>query len=244
MKHLLPLIFLLLFLVHPFLSGQTPPTALEIVAPETLVIGRVGQPYQYTIKTTGGTTPFVWTTEGTLPPGLTLQNPTTRTTEGELIGTPTTASEYTFTVTVTDANQQSVSKLLKVKIQHIYGPYAVPEAVTICQMDLTQTPPAPAIDEVLRVPRCFVVPTAVSDSMTKFMVSQTNGLDTDGNVVYKYASWWDYVIKFFLNKLVLPTLEEFPPPELATAKANAEAAAAAVDATKITILQVDPSVVK
>ena len=62
-------------------------------------------------------------------------------------------------------------------------------------------------------------------------------MDANGNVVYKYANWWDYIVKFFINDLVNPVLDQFPPPEVAAAKAQAAAAAAAVDAAKAALLQ-------
>jgi hypothetical protein len=72
--------------------------------------------------------------------------------------------------------------------------------------------------------------------MTKFLLTQTAGLGPDGNVAYKYASWWDYVVKFFINQMVMPALDQFPPADLVAAKANAAAAANAVDALKAAIL--------
>lgn len=58
-----------------------------------------GQPYNQTVATSGGTSPYTFTTSnGTLPAGITLNSVT-----GVLSGTPTTASSSTFTLTVTDA---------------------------------------------------------------------------------------------------------------------------------------------
>ena len=69
------------------------------VNPATLPPGVIGTPYSQTITAVGGTPPYTFTvTSGTLPPGLTL-NPTT----GILSGTPTTAGQFNFTITATDA---------------------------------------------------------------------------------------------------------------------------------------------
>jgi hypothetical protein len=70
--------------------------------PPLLPTGVLNSPYQTTIiSPTGGTGPYVFTTTGTLPPGLTL-NPAT----GALSGIPTLAGTYAFTVTATDSLQQ------------------------------------------------------------------------------------------------------------------------------------------
>ncbi|HLJ47001.1 MAG TPA: putative Ig domain-containing protein [Bryobacteraceae bacterium] len=67
----------------------------------TLPSGIVGTPYPLTgLTATGGTPPFSWVvTSGLLPPGLSLS------TSGTVSGTPTTAGNFTFGVTVTDSRQ-------------------------------------------------------------------------------------------------------------------------------------------
>lgn len=70
------------------------------VNPVTLPPGVVGTPYSQTISATGGAPPYTFTvSSGALPPGLTL-NATT----GVISGTPTTAGQFSFTITATDAN--------------------------------------------------------------------------------------------------------------------------------------------
>jgi uncharacterized protein (TIGR03437 family) len=59
--------------------------------------GMVGASYSYQFSASGGTPPYNFTSSG-LPPGLSL------TTSGDLFGTPTAASGYSFSVTVTDHN--------------------------------------------------------------------------------------------------------------------------------------------
>ncbi|MEK6285730.1 MAG: putative Ig domain-containing protein [Acidobacteriota bacterium] len=70
------------------------------VNPATLPAGVIGTPYSQTISAIGGTPPFTFTvSSGFLPPVLTL-NATT----GVISGTPTTAGQFSFTITATDAN--------------------------------------------------------------------------------------------------------------------------------------------
>ena len=68
------------------------------IQPETIPGGTVGVPYSQSLTATGGTGPYAFTvTGGSLPPGLTLS------TTGIISGTPTSAGEFTVTVTATDA---------------------------------------------------------------------------------------------------------------------------------------------
>jgi len=70
----------------------------------TLPSAVAGQPYSLTFAATGGIGSYTWTvTSGsTLPAGLTLSS------SGTLSGTPSTAGNYTFTITCTDgAGNQS-----------------------------------------------------------------------------------------------------------------------------------------
>ncbi len=78
-------------------SGHTPPNPPP---------GQIGQSYQFFIEAAGGSqTGFQWSVQGNLPPGLVSQNgpgcPTYCALE--LVGTPTLAGTYRFTVTVTDS---------------------------------------------------------------------------------------------------------------------------------------------
>ncbi|WP_171904860.1 putative Ig domain-containing protein [Hoeflea olei] len=64
--------------------------------------GEVGTAYTQTITASGGTAPYSYAvTAGSLPAGLTLS------TGGVLSGTPTTAASASFTVTATDANNDT-----------------------------------------------------------------------------------------------------------------------------------------
>lgn len=66
----------------------------------TLPVPLIGQPYNQTVHTSGGSAPVSFSIQtGTLPPGLTL-NPST----GAISGTPANAGAYSFTVYASDAN--------------------------------------------------------------------------------------------------------------------------------------------
>jgi hypothetical protein len=85
-------------------------TAISITTAAELPAGIVGSVYTpLTFEADGGTEPYVWTvTVGAAPGGMALSS------AGVLSGTPTTAGQTTFTVTVTDDND--VTATLEVTI--------------------------------------------------------------------------------------------------------------------------------
>jgi uncharacterized protein (TIGR03437 family) len=66
------------------------------IKPDTLVEGRLGEPYSETLTATGGAEPYRYTVSGQLPPGLTLSL------EGVISGTPTQAGRFEFSVYAQD----------------------------------------------------------------------------------------------------------------------------------------------
>ena len=71
---------------------------LTIIDPPILPAGSVSVAYQVTLTAAGGAAPFSWTvTAGSLPAGITFRP------DGSIAGTPTSAGQFTFTVSVTDA---------------------------------------------------------------------------------------------------------------------------------------------
>ena len=72
-----------------------PPVAITTPA---LPNAAPGAQYTQVVTATGGLPPYTWTSNGTLPPGLTLSRTT-----GVISGIPTTAGTYTFSVMVSDS---------------------------------------------------------------------------------------------------------------------------------------------
>lgn len=83
------------------------------VTPNTILItpsnGIVGIPYRQTLESMGGDPPVTWSITGSLPPGLTLIG-------GQIIGVPTTAGSYTYTLNCTDSLSQVTSLVVTVQI--------------------------------------------------------------------------------------------------------------------------------
>ena len=73
------------------------------LSPSVLTTPQVGISFSQQLSTAGGTAPYTYTANGTLPPGLGLS------TSGLISGTPTTAGAYTFSVTSTDAGSFSTT---------------------------------------------------------------------------------------------------------------------------------------
>jgi large repetitive protein len=94
---------------------------LSIVLPSsgsTLTPGTAGQAFGQNFFLSGGAGPYTWAVvSGQLPPGLTLQTfaaPTDA--NNELVGTPTTAGTYTFTMRLSDFNGQQATQSFKLTI--------------------------------------------------------------------------------------------------------------------------------
>lgn len=119
----------------------------------------------------------------------------------------------------------------RVDADHPWGPYEDPTEALICHIDKNTYRPVMDGDK----PRCFLVPAVVSGATLRFMLSQTAGME-NGYVKYLYASWWDFMVKHHIKTVAFPHLEQFPPPELEQAKAQAKTALEAVDATKEAII--------
>src|SRR5512140_1412215 len=79
----------------------------------------VGSGFNYLFNATGGLTPYTWSASSGLPPGLTF---TTAGNAGSLLGTPTSAGTYAFTVTVSDALGQTATRSVQMAV---YTPPAI-----------------------------------------------------------------------------------------------------------------------
>ena len=84
----------------------------------TLTSGTMSQSYTQTIVATGGTGPLTYAlaTGSSLPSGLTMSA------AGVITGKPTTSGTYSFTITVTDSEGVSVSKLFSLVITTVAKP--------------------------------------------------------------------------------------------------------------------------
>ncbi len=79
-------------------------SGLTITTPSPLPTGEVNVVYSETLAASGGVAPYSWiVTAGALPPGLTLLS------AGAIIGTPSTAGTYSFTVQASDSSHLTTS---------------------------------------------------------------------------------------------------------------------------------------
>ncbi|GGP22624.1 IPT/TIG domain-containing protein [Silvimonas iriomotensis] len=86
------------------LSVTINPSGLAL-NPATLTAPAIGTPYSQSVTGSGGTSPYSYAvTSGTLPAGLTLNAST-----GTITGTPTAAGPSTFSITVTDHTNVTVT---------------------------------------------------------------------------------------------------------------------------------------
>ena len=77
-----------------------------------LTDGKVGVAYQVGLFAGGGVQPYRWShVAGSLPPGLTVQA-----SPGRVLGTPTTAGTFTFTVRVDDSGGQSATQQFAINV--------------------------------------------------------------------------------------------------------------------------------
>ncbi len=103
------------------------PAALTITTASPLPVANINTAYSLTLAASGGTPPYSnWTTSsGMLPPGLALSP------AGVLIGTPTSAGTYSFTVQVTDSTGTSASAPFQSTINQATINQALPTVVAV-----------------------------------------------------------------------------------------------------------------
>jgi hypothetical protein len=91
-----------LYQAYTILVDQNLPLSINTCC--TTLAPDVGQSVAKNLFLTGGAAPYTWSVaSGQLPPGLALQTfSDPRDANNELVGTPTTAGTYTFTMRVTD----------------------------------------------------------------------------------------------------------------------------------------------
>jgi hypothetical protein len=97
----------------------TPGEPLRLLA-ATIPRAYEGEPFEAALRPTGGLRPYRFSVvDGSLPPGLTIEN-------GRLVGTPTAQGRFAFTVEVQDANLNRTVQRLELSV----GPLP-PPVVTI-----------------------------------------------------------------------------------------------------------------
>ncbi|HVN17294.1 MAG TPA: FG-GAP-like repeat-containing protein [Dongiaceae bacterium] len=113
-------------------NGGTAPQALTIQILSQLVVSSVSLPggtagvaYSQALQATGGVPPYAWTITGNLPGGLSLSS-------GIISGTPNAIGTFSFSATVTDANNDTASQSLSITIS---------PASPTCTVALQLTPP-------------------------------------------------------------------------------------------------------
>jgi putative Ig domain-containing protein/Big-like domain-containing protein len=81
----------------------------------------VGQPFTATLTAAGGVTPYVWSLQGTLPPGLSLAP------GGTITGTPTATGIFPFTVQAVDSGAPPLSVTTSLTIT-VVSPFKITTA--------------------------------------------------------------------------------------------------------------------
>lgn len=86
---------------------------LQILTSSNLPPARMGVPYQHLFVAAGGGSPYSWSLQPpTVPPQGLMFGGT-----GELSGTPSQEGTHTFTVRLTDSNQQSIEKMVSLLVE-------------------------------------------------------------------------------------------------------------------------------
>jgi len=105
------------------------------VNPATLPNGSVGTPYVQVVSASGGTPPVMFfVSSGSLPTGLLILTST-----GAITGTPLTPGTFTFTITATDANGCTGSRLYTITVTSPGCPAIVLSPTTL-PPGMSQTP--------------------------------------------------------------------------------------------------------
>jgi Putative Ig domain len=112
MRNRLPFIALFVCLTACLAFGQD--LQMQVPPPQGAI---VGQAYTLPLTVTGGITPYTWSVaSGDLPPGLRVQPH-----KGNIVGTPTTAGTYHFTVSIKDSSIPQLELHRDFTIQVIEG---------------------------------------------------------------------------------------------------------------------------
>ncbi len=98
------------------------------ITTSSLAQSKVGQSYSAQLSAIGGVAPYVWTLDGTLPPGMSMSP------GGTISGTPTSTGIFPFTVQAVDSSSPPLSVTAALSITVVsplrFTETALPEAVT------------------------------------------------------------------------------------------------------------------
>lgn len=101
------------------LLAQGPP----VITTNTLPRAVVGSPYSYTVLSSGGLRPYLFTASETQPPGITLSP------DGTLSGRPTKAGAFSFDVTLTDARSATAVRRFTLAVAESVAGLAISTAM-------------------------------------------------------------------------------------------------------------------
>lgn len=159
----------------------TPPIQSQQLSIETssLPAAQAGQPYQATLSATGGTPPYTWHAQNSLPAGFSLSS-----SSGVFSGSTSTAGTYNFGVQVTDASSNTATQSLSVDVStstssgNFDGPAELPRATM--QSALSDTP---APGAVISVPAGGSLRTAIAGASCGDTIELQAGAVFDGQTV-------------------------------------------------------------
>ncbi len=149
---------------------EIPPQPLRTGAFCPLPGVEVGQPYSFPIEVLGGIPPYTFTAGSGLPPGLRVS------TDGTLLGTATTAGDYTFGITAADSRGLSIRNDCSVAVK-----IPDPPLVSLRALPATVDPAVTTLVVTLDLSRAYSLPlngTIVIDN-----VPDTGSLDSAANHV-------------------------------------------------------------
>ncbi|GAB2619754.1 Ig-like domain-containing protein [Pseudactinotalea suaedae] len=154
----------------PLTQVVNAPVEAPTITTTTLPDGTVGSASIANLAASGGAVPYTWSLSGgDLPPGLQLSS-------SSIIGIPSAAGTWTFTVTVTDANLQTDSQELSMTI--------APAGVSLDVSTVTAAPTSVIADGA----STSTVTVTVRNTVGQPMAGKTVALQLSGSAIAQPAS--------------------------------------------------------
>lgn len=161
-----------------------PPRPLVLTNTGQLSSGTVGEPYAIGVFADGGTTPYTWTlVGGALPPGLSLQA-----SPGRILGTPTTAGTFSFSLRANDSAGQSATGTYSITVTEPAPPPTPPPAPTLVSPGDGASVVTPftiswtAVSDITGIAAYNWAVSGTPDFATTAAVGSTPGTDTQATV--------------------------------------------------------------